>query len=79
MVNEKQKIEELQNLARYKPNEALIAVKKMIKKYPYFMAARVLELDILKTSNQKGYKHTPQNQTKYGYYGNLQLNLIICG
>ena len=51
MVNEKQKIEELQNLARYKPNEALIAVKW--SKYPYFMAARVLELDILKPQIKK--------------------------
>ena len=83
MVNEKQKIEELQNLARYKPNEALIAVKKMIKKYPYFMAARVLELDILKTSNQKGYKHalracvlqTTDRNVLYQHLENLALNL----
>ena len=57
MVNEKQTIEELQNLAGNEPNEALIAVKKIIKQYPYFVAARVLELDILKRTNKKGYKN----------------------
>ena len=57
MVNEKQTIEELQGLAKNDPEKALVTVKKMIKEYPYFMAARVLELDILKTTNQKRYKH----------------------
>jgi len=57
MVNEKQTIEELQGLAKNDPEKALLTVKKMIKEYPYFMAARVLELDILKTTNQKRYKH----------------------
>ena len=57
MVKEKQTIEELQSLAKNEPDKALLTVKKIIKEYPYFMAARVLELDILKATNQKGYKH----------------------
>ena len=57
MVNEKQTIEELQGLAKSEPNKALELVKKIIKEYPYFMAARILMLDILKSTNQKGYKH----------------------
>jgi len=57
MVNEKQTIEELQSLVKDEPEKALIMVKKIIKEYPYFMAARILELDILKTTNKKGYKH----------------------
>jgi hypothetical protein len=79
MVNEKQTIEELQGLAKNEPNKALIAVKKIIKEYPYFMAARVLELDILKTTNQKGYKHalracalqTTQRNVLYQHLENL--------
>ncbi len=57
MVNEKQTIEEMRVLAINDPEKALLLVKKIIKEYPYFMAARVLELDILKTTNQKGYKN----------------------
>ena len=60
MVNEKQTIEELQSLAKNEPEKALLTVKKIIKEYPYFMAARILELDILKAINQKGYKHALQ-------------------
>ena len=79
MVNEKQTIEELQGLAKNEPNKALIAVKKIIKEYPYFMAARVLELDILKATNQKGYKHalracalqTTQRNVLYQHLENL--------
>ena len=55
MVNERQSIEELQDLAKNEPEKALITIKKTIKEYPYFMAARVLELNILKTTNKKGY------------------------
>ena len=57
MVNEKQTIEEMRVLAINDPEKALLSVKKIIKEYPYFMAARVLELDILKKTNQKGYKN----------------------
>ena len=57
MVNKKQTIEDLQGLAKYEPEKALELVKKIIKEYPYFMAARVLELDILQATNKKGYKH----------------------
>jgi hypothetical protein len=79
MVNEKQTIEELQGLAKNEPEKALLTVKKIIKEYPYFMAARVLELDILKTTNQKGYKHalracalhTTQRNILYQHLENL--------
>lgn len=79
MVNEKQTIEELQGLAKNDPEKALVTVKKMIKEYPYFMAARVLELDILKTTNQKRYKHalracalqTTQRNVLYEHLENL--------
>ena len=79
MVNEKQSIEELQGLAKNEPEKALLSVKKIIKEYPYFMAARVLELDILKTTNQKGYKHalrvcalqTTQRNVLYQHLENL--------
>lgn len=57
MVNERQSIEELQDLAKNDPEKALITIKKIIKEFPYFMAARVLELNILKTTNKKGYIH----------------------
>ena len=56
MVNQEQTIEELSNLAKTNAEEALISIKKMIKKYPYFNALRVLELEVLKFSNAKGYK-----------------------
>ena len=83
MVNEKQTIEELQGLAKKEPEKALELVKKIIKKYPYFMAARVLELDILNTTNQKGYKHalracalqTTQRNVLYQYLENLAQNV----
>jgi predicted Zn-dependent protease len=79
MVNEKQTIEELQGLAKNEPEKALLTVKKIIKEYPFFMAARVLELDILKTTNQKGYKHalracalhTTQRNILYQHFENL--------
>ncbi len=79
MVNEKQTIEELQSLAKNEPDKALLSVKKIIKEYPYFMAARVLELDILKATNQKGYKHalracalqTTQRNVLYQHLENL--------
>ena len=79
MVNEKQTIEELQSLAKNEPEKALVLVKKIIKEYPYFMAARVLELDILKTTNQKGYKYalracalqTTQRNVLYQHLENL--------
>jgi len=56
MVNQEQTIEELSNLAKTNAEEALISIKKMINKYPYFNALRVLELEVLKFSNAKGYK-----------------------
>ena len=79
MVTEKQTIEELQSLAKSEPEKALELVKKIIKEYPFFMAARVLELDILKTTNQKGYKHalrtcalqTTQRNVLYQHLENL--------
>ena len=79
MVNEKQTIEELQSLAKNEPEKALLTVKKIIKEYPYFMAARILELDILKGINQKGYKHalracalqTTQRNVLYQHLENL--------
>ena len=83
MVNEKQTIEELQGLAKNDPEKALVTVKKMIKEYPYFMAARVLELDILKTTNQKRYKHalracalqTTQRNVLYQHLENLAKSI----
>ena len=83
MVNEKQTIEELQGLAKNDPEKALLTVKKMIKEYPYFMAARVLELDILKTTNQKRYKHalracalqTTQRNVLYEHLENLAKSI----
>ena len=79
MVNEKQTIEELQSLAKNEPEKAILTVKKIIKEYPYFMAARILELDILKAINQKGYKHalracalqTTQRNVLYQHLENL--------
>ena len=83
MVNEKQTIEELQGLAKNDPEKALLTVKKMIIEYPYFMAARVLELDILKTTNQKRYKHalracalqTTQRNVLYEHLENLAKSI----
>ena len=83
MVNEKQTIEELQGLAINEPEKALELVKKIVKEYPYFMAARVLELDILKTTNQKGYKHalrscalqTTQRNVLYQHLEDLAQNV----
>jgi tetratricopeptide (TPR) repeat protein len=83
MVNEKQTIEELQGLAKNEPDKALELVKKIIKEYPYFMAARILELDILKTTNQKGYKHalracalqTTQRNVLYQHLEDLAKNV----
>ena len=56
MVNQAQTLEELSSLAKTNAEQALISIKKMIKKYPYFIALRVLELEILKSSNAKSYK-----------------------
>ena len=56
MVNQAQALEELSSLAKTNAEKALISIKKMIKKYPYFTALRVLELEVLKLSNAKGYK-----------------------
>ena len=56
MVKQEQTLEELSSLAKTNAEEALISIKKMIKKYPYFNALRVLELEVLKSSNAKGYK-----------------------
>ena len=51
MVNQPQALEELSSLAKTNAEKALISIKKMIKKYPYFTALRVLELEVLKLSN----------------------------
>ena len=51
MVNKKRTIEELYDLAKSEPEKALKLVKEIIKEHPYFMTARILELDILKTTN----------------------------
>ena len=83
MVNKNQTIEELQSLAINEPNKALIEVKKIINEYPYFMAARVIELDILKTTDQKGYKYalracalqTTQRNVLYQHLENLAQSL----
>ena len=56
MVNQAQTLEELSVLAKTNAKKALISIRKMIKKYPYFTALRVLELEVLKLSNAKGYK-----------------------
>ena len=79
MVNEKQTIEELYGLAKSEPEKALKLVKKIIKEYRYFMTARILELEILKTTNQKGYKNalracalqTTQRNVLYEHLKNL--------
>jgi len=79
MVNEKQTIDELYGLAKSEPEKALKLIKKIIKEYPYFMTARILELEILKTTNQKGYKHalracalqTTQRNVLYQHLENL--------
>ena len=79
MVNEKQTIEELYGLAKSEPEKALKLVKKIIKEYPYFMTARIIELEILKTTNQKGYKNalracalqTTQRNVLYEHLKNL--------
>ena len=56
MVNENQSIEKLRILAKNNPEEALISIKKMKKKYPYFTALRVLELEVIRSSHPKRYK-----------------------
>ena len=79
MVNEKQTIDELYGLAKSEPEKALKLIKKIIKEYPYFMTARILELEILKTTNQKGYKNalracalqTTQRNVLYEHLKNL--------
>ena len=79
MVNKKRTIEELYDLAKSEPEKALKLVKEIIKEHPYFMTARILELDILKTTNQKGYKHalracalqTSQRDVLYKHIKNL--------
>ena len=79
MVNEKQTIDELYGLAKSEPEKALKLIKKIIKEYPYFMTARILELEILKTTNQKGYKRalracalqTTQRNVLYEHLKNL--------
>ena len=79
MVNKKRTIEELYDLAKSEPEKALKLVREIIKEHPYFMTARILELDILKTTNQKGYKHalracalqTSQRDVLYKHIKNL--------
>ena len=83
MVNKKRTIEELYDLAKSEPEKALKLVKEIIKEHPYFMTARILELDILKTTNQKGYKQalracalqTTQRDVLYEHIKNLAKNV----
>jgi len=41
----------LKSLAKKDPDKALISIRKIIKNYPYLMSAKLLELQILKKTN----------------------------
>ena len=56
MVNNKTSLSQLRVMAQESPEEALSELNSLIKNFPYFQAARVLELDILKECNHKRYK-----------------------
>lgn len=68
MVIDKDIIENLKSLAKKDPDKALISIRKIIKNYPYLMSAKLLELQILKKTNNKGFKNALSNcaiQTSY--------------
>ena len=68
MVIDKEIIENLKSLAKKDPDKALISIRKIIKNYPYLMSAKLLELQILKKTNNKGFKNALSNcaiQTSY--------------
>ena len=68
MVIYKDIIENLKSLAKKDPDKALISIRKIIKNYPYLMSAKLLELQILKKTNNKGFKNALSNcaiQTSY--------------
>ena len=60
MVIDKDIIENLKSLAKKDPDKALISIRKIIKNYPYLMSAKLLELQILKKTNNKGFKNTSE-------------------
>ena len=68
MVIDKDIIENLKSLAKKDPDKALISIRKIIKNYPYLMSAKLLELQIKKKTNNKGFKNALSNcaiQTSY--------------
>ena len=68
MVIDKDIIENLKSLAKKYPDKALRSIRKIIKNYPYLMSAKLLELQILKKTNNKGFKNALSNcaiQTSY--------------
>lgn len=56
MVNNKASLLQLRVMAQESPEKALSELNSLIETFPYFQAARVLELDILKECNHKRYK-----------------------
>jgi predicted Zn-dependent protease len=56
MVNNKTSLSQLRAMAYESPEKALSELNNLIETFPYFQAARVLELDILKQYNHKKYK-----------------------
>jgi hypothetical protein len=56
MVNSKASLLQLRVMAQESPEKALSELNSLIETFPYFQAARVLELDILKECNHKRYK-----------------------
>ncbi|MBL6646363.1 MAG: hypothetical protein ISP68_00190 [Flavobacteriaceae bacterium] len=56
MVNNKASLLQLRVMAQESPEKALSELNGLIETFPYFQAARVLELDILKECNHKRYK-----------------------
>lgn len=56
MVNNKTSLLQLRVMAQESPEKALSELNSLIETFPYFQAARVLELDILKECNHKRYK-----------------------
>lgn len=56
MVNSTTSLSQLRAMAEKAPEKALTELSTLIETYPYFQAARVLELDLLRHLNHKGYK-----------------------
>ena len=56
MVNSKASLLQLRVMAQESPEKALSELNSLIETFPYFQAARVLELDILKECNHKRYQ-----------------------